>query len=307
MLSARKTRTCCGGTKLKHAQLVDQRSHCNRFEMTFLWCFVGRQRGGCRLQRWIPATDETASVCACVHRREQAPASRSHTDSYETRTESTSSKKIDRIRFVLKRKETADAVMASLADASHVYKVLKDEFNLSPRQFSEISENRDTWTDERIQQAIEYTRFRLHRGQVKKSPSGYLMKALRDNWKMSEAERTMVDVQAKLLSNEVKPSAEAAAVPAPVARSIASREEESRARMNDEATLGREHYLAADERSKREFIRGWVTSREGKLMLRRMKLEPTDVTEGDILANKELGWYLGQFVFGRMSAARAGK
>ncbi|WP_028212868.1 replication initiation protein [Paraburkholderia mimosarum] len=227
--------------------------------------------------------------------------------SYETRTESTSSKKIDRIRFVLKRKDTADAVMASLADASHVYKVLKDEFNLSSRQFSEISENRETWTDERIQQAIEYTRFRLHRGQVKKSPSGYLMKALRDNWKMSEAERTMVEVQAKLLNHEAQQSAETVEVQASVAHSIASKEEESRARMNEEARLGREHYMAADERSKREFIRGWVTSREGKLMLRRMKLEPAEVTEGDILANADLAWYLGQFVFGRISASRAGK
>jgi hypothetical protein len=194
--------------------------------------------------------------------------------------------------------------MASLADASHVYKVLKDEFNLSSRQFSEISENRDTWTDERIQQAIEYTRFRLHRGQVKKSPSGYLMKALRDNWKMSEAERTMVEVQAKLLGNEAQQSAEPA-VHAAVAHSMASREEESRSRMNEEARIGREHYMAADERSKRDFIRGWVSSREGKLMLRRMKLEPADVTEEDILASGELGWYLGQFVFGRISASRA--
>jgi hypothetical protein len=225
--------------------------------------------------------------------------------SYETRTESTSSKKIDRIRFVLKRKDTADAVMASLADASHVYKVLKDEFNLSSRQFSEISENRDSWTDERIQQAIEYTRFRLHRGQVKKSPSGYLMKALRDNWKMSEAERTMVEVQTKLLTSEAQQVAQKTEVHATVARSIASREEESRTRMNEEAQRGREHYLAADDRSRRDYIRGWVTSREGKLMLRRMKLEPANVTEDDILANTELGWYLGQYVFGRIGAAQA--
>ena len=58
------------------------------------------------------------------------------------------------------------------------------------------------WTDERIQQAVEYTRFRIKRGQVKKSPAGYLMRALRDNWKISDAERTMVDVQAKLLADD---------------------------------------------------------------------------------------------------------
>src|SRR5262249_3475387 len=128
--------------------------------------------------------------------------------SYETRTESTSSKKVDRIRFLLKRKDTADAVMASLADASHIYKTLKEEFNLSTRQFTQLSKNRDSWTDERNMQDIEYTRLKLHRGQVKKSPAGYLMKALRDNWKMSEAERTMVQVQAKLLAEDAQQEVE---------------------------------------------------------------------------------------------------
>ncbi|RQR49669.1 replication initiation protein [Burkholderia sp. Bp9126] len=224
--------------------------------------------------------------------------------SYETRTESTSSKKIDRIRFLLRRKDTADAVMASLADASDLYKILKEEFNLSTRQFSDISENRDTWTDERIQQAIEYTRFRLHRGQVKKSPAGYLMKALRDNWKMSDAERTMVQVQAKLLSTEARQEAVKAETRNSVASSIASRDEEVRSRMNEEARLGREHFESADAKTRKELLRAWVASREGKLMLRRMKLEPTNVTEEDIVASAELGWYLGQFVYGRAGLLR---
>jgi hypothetical protein len=225
--------------------------------------------------------------------------------SYETRTESITSKKIDRIRFILKRKDTADAVLASLADASHLYKILKDEFNLSTRQFSEISENRETWTDERILQAVEYTRFRLKRGQVKKSPAGYLMSALRDNWKMSEAERTMVEVQAKLLADETTLELEKNEARNTVARSIASREEEVRARMNEDSRKGREHFDAADTRTRKELMRAWVTSREGKLMLRRMKLEPSAVAEEDILTNAELGWYLGQFVYGRVNASRS--
>ena len=90
-------------------------------------------------------------------------------------------------------------MLASLADASHLYKILKDEFNLSTKQFIEISENREVWTDAHIQQAVEYTRFKINRGQVKRSPAGYLMRALRDNWKMSEAERTMVDVRQSCL------------------------------------------------------------------------------------------------------------
>jgi hypothetical protein len=225
--------------------------------------------------------------------------------SYETRTESTSSKKIDRIRFLLKRKDTADAVMASLADASHIYKILKEEFNLSTKQFTEISENRDVWTDSHIQQAVEYTRFKLDRGLVKKSPAGYLMRALRDNWKMSEAERKMVEVQSKLITDDTDAKHTKSETQTSVARSVASREEEVRARMNEESRTGREHFNAADAKTRKELIRLWVLSREGKLMLRRMKLEAATVTEAEILANTELVWYLGQFVFGRVNSARA--
>jgi hypothetical protein len=224
--------------------------------------------------------------------------------SYETRTESTTSKKIDRIRFQLKRKDTADAAMASLADASHLYKILKEEFNLSTKQFSEISENRDVWTDSHILQAVEYTRFKLNRGLVKKSPAGYLMRALRDNWKMSEAEKKMVEVQTKLVTDEVEAKTSLSQTQSTVARSVASRDEEVRARMNEESRAGREHFNAADAKARKDLVRLWVASREGKLMLRRMKLDAQTVTEDEILANSELVWYLGQFVFGRMNAAR---
>jgi len=223
---------------------------------------------------------------------------------YETRTESSTSKKIDRIRFLLKRKDTADAVLASLADASHLYKILKDEFNLSTKQFTEISENREVWTDTHIQQAVEYTRFKINRGQVKRSPAGYLMRALRDNWKMSEAERTMVDVQAKLLSNETEAEVAKNETRSSVARTMASREEEVRARMNEESLKGREHFNSADLKTRKDLVRSWITSSQGKLMLRRMKLEASTVTEEDILANADLVWYLGQFVFGRMNSSR---
>ncbi|EUC20935.1 replication initiation protein [Paraburkholderia hospita] len=225
--------------------------------------------------------------------------------SYETRTESSASKKIDRIRFLLKRKDTADAALASLADASHLYKILKEEFNLSTKQFSEISENREVWTDAHMQQAVEYTRFKLNRGQIKRSPAGYLMRALRDNWKMSEAERKMVEVQAKLLTEETDAAVIKTETQASVAHTIASREEEVRARMNEESRKGREHFNAADAKIRKELVRAWVASREGKLMLRRMKLEAATVTEEEIVANAELVWYLGQFIFGRVNSSRA--
>ncbi len=75
--------------------------------------------------------------------------------------------------------------------------------------------------------------------------------------------------------------------------------------MNEESRQGREHFGAADTKARQEFVRAWLASREGKLVLKRMKLEASSVSEGVILANSELAWYLGQFVFGRMATSRA--
>jgi hypothetical protein len=122
---------------------------------------------------------------------------------------------------------------------------------------------------------------------------------------MSEAERKMVEVQSKLGTEESDAKLAKTEAQTTAARSMASREEEARARMNEESRTGREHFNAADAKTRKDLIRQWVTSREGKLMLRRMKLEAATVTEAEILANTELVWYLGQFVFGRVSSARA--
>lgn len=223
--------------------------------------------------------------------------------SYETRTESSSSKKIDRIRFMLKRKTSADAVLASLADSSELYKTLKDEFNLSTVQFTEISENRDAWTDERIAQAVEYTRWNIRRGQVKKSPAGYLMKALKEDWKMSEAERTMVSVQSQLRGQESETAVTKANAQARVAESVASIAAKQRAKMDEHATKGRECFIEATPEERKTLLRIWMSSNEGKLVLRRMKLEPASVTDDVILNHRELIWYVGQFVFLRKQAS----
>ena len=122
---------------------------------------------------------------------------------------------------------------------------------------------------------------------------------------MSEAERKMVEVQAKLLTEETEAEVAKTETGSSVARSVASREEEVRARMNEDSRKGREHFNAADAKIRKELVRAWVASREGKLMLRRMKLEASTVAEEEILANSELVWYLGQFVFGRMNSSRA--
>jgi hypothetical protein len=225
--------------------------------------------------------------------------------SYETRTESTSSKKIDRIRFVLKRKDTADAVLASLAEASELYLTLKNEFELSTRQFSTIAENRETWTDSRIQQAVEYTRFKIEQGLVKRSPAGYLMGALRDNWRVSGAERKMVAVQAQLEVAEDAEKEVKAVVSKAVADSTAVKDLALRATINEAILRGREHFEAADVKTRRDLTRSFLASPlDGKTWLRRLPLEASEVSEANIMTiHKDMATAFCQFVSGKLPEA----
>jgi hypothetical protein len=221
---------------------------------------------------------------------------------YETRSESPSSKKIDRIRFVdLKRKATADAVLVNLSDASELYMTLKNEFGLSTEQFTEISENRNTWTDERILQAVEYTRYRLNQGVVKKSPAGYLMQALRGNWNVSEAELKMHTIQRDLLTAKRLEEEEKTTAHKAVQASAAMHEAATRDRVNEEIRLGRAHFTDADVKTRKDLIRMFLASPlHGKIMLRRHKLVAADITEANILTlHTDIVTSFCQFVFAK--------
>jgi hypothetical protein len=75
--------------------------------------------------------------------------------------------------------------------------------------------------------------------------------------------------------------------------------------MNEDSRKGRDHFNACDAKTRKELVRAWVTSSQGKLMLRRMKLDASTVTEEEVVSNADLVWYLGQFVFGRVNSSRA--
>lgn len=96
--------------------------------------------------------------------------------SYETRAGTPGSRKKDQIRFRLKRKEGALASKAAMLNSVVLFKMLQDEFGLSDKQFEKIAENRSIWTDECIQQAIDYTRWTIRQGTKVKRASAYLMR-----------------------------------------------------------------------------------------------------------------------------------
>ncbi|MFM0617478.1 replication initiation protein [Paraburkholderia nemoris] len=219
--------------------------------------------------------------------------------SYETRADAQGSKKINKLRFRIKRKDTVAVLLTRQPESHDLLLSLRTEFGLSDDQFDLIAQHRMEWTDERIQQAVEYTRFKLNLGKIKKSPAGYLMQALSNNWRVSEAERKMVTVQAELATaaKAEKPKSETTKA---VEHSMATRDAEARAQRNEEVRRGRDHFEAADEKTRKDLVRQYIASQAGKLMLRRLKLDTATLSEANILGHSDLSWYFGQFVFSKL-------
>jgi replication initiator protein len=255
------------------------------------------------VRAWVGKSGTSAAVFKYFKRDTLEPAVRQINElsdidlSYETRTESPSTKKIDRLRFRMSRKDTADSVRASLQGAQNLYLTLKNEFGISAKQFTLISENRAIWTDERIQQAIEYTRFRLEQGKITQSPAGYLMKALRDNWQIPDAERKMVQLlEEKAAAERAKETAKEQAIRS-VEANHAARDAEAKSRIAQEVNLGREQFEQSDVRSRREFVRGYLASPAGKLLVKRLKLDAASLGEAELLSHADLSWGFLHHVF----------
>jgi hypothetical protein len=220
------------------------------------------------------------------------------TISYETRNEP-GSRKIGRLRFRVERKDMTERMLHTHEEAQAIYKTLKQEFGLSSDQFNQIAANRGTYSDERIQQAIERTRFSLRLGKVTKSPAGFFMKALKEGWVVSEAERQMVEVQQTLALTEQRATEEKEKAQSLAAVQSAALETSARDRMREEARLGRSTYDKADQKQRDDWLRSYLSSAAGKLTLKRLKIDPTLVNEATALSDPDLAGDFARFVFNK--------
>lgn len=79
-------------------------------------------------------------------------------------------------------------LLTSIAASKELYDVLTSEFGLSDAELDEISKNRDTWTDDRLCEAVEFVRHRCVTSKVL-YPAKYLMTAIRDGYRVGSIER----------------------------------------------------------------------------------------------------------------------
>ncbi|MFM0197312.1 replication initiation protein [Paraburkholderia strydomiana] len=219
--------------------------------------------------------------------------------SYETRNEP-GSRKIGRLRFRIERKELAERVLHTHEQAQALYRTLKQELGLSSAQLNQIAADRDKYTDERLEQAIERTRFSLKLGNISKSPAGFFMKALKEQWIVSDAERQMVHIQESLAQTEKRELQEKQQVQTHMALRIAAQEVHAQDRMVEEVRLGWAAYEGATIKQQEDWRRTYKGTPAGKLTLRRLGIDPSaDLSDAMIAKYPDLKDGFAGYVFNR--------
>jgi hypothetical protein len=236
---------------------------------------------------------------------EQINAVSDLTLSYETRNEP-GSRKIGRLRFRIERKEMAERMLHTHEQAQAIYQTLKQEFGLSSAQLNQIAADRDTYTDERLEQAIERTRFSLKTGKVSKSPAGFFMKALKEGWIISDAERTMVEMQANLALAERREVEVKEQVQTRMALRTAAQDVHAQDRRIDEVRRGWDAYEAATLKQQEDWRRSYKASPAGKLTLRRLGIDLTgDLAEATVQKYPDLKDGFAGYVFNKTKGTKA--
>ncbi|MCY1274686.1 Initiator Replication protein [compost metagenome] len=209
------------------------------------------------------------------------------------------SKKIGQVRFRLKATEQPNEQKTAFIVLRNVYETLRKEFALNQAEFNEIITNRDVYNDERIQQAMEYTRHNVKVGKVKVRAGGYFMKALREGYLLGELD--------KQIHHQ---SVSADAVRKTTDQKLADREARVKAagaeRDQREAELGWEAYRKLSIEQQSDVAAEFCQSQAAKLLARVLKLEPSKLHEH--LDDPNVSSTFGAFVANRVhKAAKAAK
>jgi hypothetical protein len=203
---------------------------------------------------------------------------------YETRAGTPGSRKKDQIRFKLKRREEAAAADADMLSSASLYLTLYKEFGLSDKQFAQIRENRAAWTDQRIEQAIDYVRWRIAKGDDIRRASAYLMKALSENYRVSEADKQVSMLKTQRVEKAAAKNEEQSARKDAVAASLAAAEAAADQRRQDETRAAREFFVSAEKKTQEELVRRFVASSTiGQRAIDRQGLKAADVDEANIM------------------------
>jgi len=206
------------------------------------------------------------------------------------------SKRIGQIRFKLTQSAefSKDDQKLEFIVLRQLYHTLKNEFALGHAEFNEIIQNRELYTDERIQQAIDYTRHNVELGKVKLRAGGYFMKALREGYALGTLDR-----QIHLRISDASTAKVAASKTA--ADREAHMKQMTTERNQQLAELGWEAFAEMDSADKAKLLSDFCQTPPAKLLARAIDVELRELREH--LSEPKVRSSFGMYVAGCVQKA----
>ncbi|SAK76852.1 initiator RepB protein [Caballeronia pedi] len=210
-----------------------------------------------------------------------------------------------KIRFRFTKKQGADAARAGIQDS--MYLLLHNEFAFDTPDFERLAKRRDVWTDERLEQAIEYTRFKLNEGKVTVSPRGYLFKALEGGYRIGDADRKMASIKTKQLEDDKQERRSRDTTQAHLEASIQAQNDSAKAKMSEEIKAGREYFESVDTPARKELCQSFVSQLIPQRLIEKQGLSRESLSADNILTvNRVVADAFCAHVYVKMKKARAG-
>ncbi len=200
------------------------------------------------------------------------------------------SKRVAQVRFRVSQSTQPDDQKLTLLVLKTLYETLRTEFALTQNEFNEILASRQQYTDERIHQAMDYTRHQVALGKVRLRAGGYFMKALREGYLVGELDKR---IHQGALAFTAEPAA-----PVVTAQELQQRyDEQVREKDAETAAKGWALYEALSEPERAEVVASYCGSRGARLLAKVNKI-PADAI-ADHLDHPTLRRSLSVFMFMR--------
>lgn len=208
-------------------------------------------------------------------------------------------KRVAAVKFFLQKVRTEDTEKDSLHALRTFYEILRREFGLNNEQLNEIVQGRATYTDQRIADAVEYTRFNIEKGVVKKA-NAYFMKALREGYVVAEADKRIQQRQLELEQGRQVESSQPSEL---LVRSQQQEQDRAQKRDSEANEIAFAAFQALEPDDQHQLFAGYQRSLPAKLLCKAHGIAVHELTLQAALGDSALRFGLGQYLVGRFKQA----
>lgn len=179
-----------------------------------------------------------------------------------------------------------------------LYVILREEFGLTLKQLDMLAGDREQYSVQRLQDAVEYTRHAIRQGRVKSSPSGYLWKALQEGYKLAKAQLVLENNPSAADDKPTQAAPQEASAPNPYAEKHVPMSEQDKELRQTQCAAGWQLYRAMAPRQRKEVLNRYAGTIQARLAALHDKIYVTELEENiekkDLLTHVEFGIYLSK-------------